>query len=180
MANGVILLPGQLGAGCTETAEKLAKKLGLEIVNSQRVIREIVAQDRLSFEDLERAALSGEIDLEDTVKSVVLDHISEGNVVIEGRVAFLVLDNPKVDVKVFLWAPTDFRAKRVSKRRGVSLEEARNAIEESDEDRKSLVYRLYKKDWLDADLYDIVVNTSKWTFDEITEIVEQVYKTRIK
>ncbi|RLE93913.1 MAG: hypothetical protein DRN04_05485 [Thermoprotei archaeon] len=176
----VIVLAGQLGAGCTETAEKLAKKLGVSVVNSQLVIREIVAQERISFDELERKARSGELDLEDVVKSVVLDHIAERNVVIEGRVAFLVLDNPNIDIKVFLWAPENFRAQRIAKRRNISIEEALKAVRYSDEERKNLVYRLYRKDWIDADLYDAVINTSKWTFDEVAHIVEEIYKTRVK
>jgi len=176
----VIVLAGQLGAGCTETAEKLAKKMRVTVVNSQLAIREIVAQERISFDDLERKARSGEIDLEDIVKSIVLDHITERNVVIEGRVAFLVLDNPNIDIKVFLWAPETFRAKRIAQRRNISIDEAIEAIRYSDEERKNLVYRLYRKDWIDADLYDAVINTSKWSFDEVAHIVEEIYKTRVK
>lgn len=127
-----------------------------------------------------RWAQSGEIDIEDVVKSVVEDHVNEGNVIVEGRVALLVLKNPNVDVKVFLWAPKNFRAKRIAKRRNVSVERALANIEESNEDRRQLVQRLYKKDWLDADLYDVVINTSKWTFDEVAEIIEMIYKARVK
>jgi len=180
LRKNVILVAGMLGAGCTETAEKLSKKLNMDYINSEKVFREIVAQERISFAELSLRARSGEIDIEDVVKSVVEDHVSEGSVIIEGRVALLVLGNPNVDVKIFLWAPKEFRARRIAERRKVSIEEALVNIEESDEERKQLVRRLYKRDWLDADLYDIVINTSKWTFDEVAEIIEITYKTRVR
>ncbi|HDI74787.1 MAG TPA: hypothetical protein ENF55_02410 [Thermoprotei archaeon] len=98
-------------------------------------MREIVAQERISFDVLERKARLGEIDLENVIKSLPLDYIAERNVVIEGRVAFLVLDTPNVDIKVFLWAPVQFRAERIAKRRNISIEEALKALRNSDEER---------------------------------------------
>lgn len=180
MGKKVILLAGMLGAGCTRTAEILSNKLNMNFINSEKVFREIVAQERISFADLSLMARSGEIDIEDVVKSVVEDHINEGNVIVEGRVALLVLNNPHVDLKVFLWAPKDFRVKRVAERRKIDEKEALEAIEESDEERSQLVSRLYKRDWLDADLYDIVINSSKWSFEEIADIIVAAYKAKIE
>jgi len=130
----VVLLASMLGAGCAETANKLSGLLGMEVVNSERVFREIVAQERISFAELSMRARFGEVDIEDLVKSVVEDHISEGGVIVESRVALLVLK---------------------------SLDKALEAVDESDEERASPVRRLYKRDWLDAGLCDLVVNTSK-------------------
>lgn len=131
MGRRVVLLASMLGAGCAETANKLSGLLGMEVVNSERVFREIVAQERISFAELSMRARFG---VEDLVKSVVEDHISEGGVIVESRVALLVLK---------------------------SLDKALEAVDESDEERASPVRRLYKRDWLDAGLCDLVVNTSK-------------------
>jgi len=54
----VVLLAGMLGAGCTETANKLSGLLGMEVVNSERVFREIVTQERISFAELSMRARS--------------------------------------------------------------------------------------------------------------------------
>jgi len=57
LKKGVILLAGMLGAGYTETAEKLSKRLDIEYVNSERVFREIVAQERISFAELSMSSI---------------------------------------------------------------------------------------------------------------------------
>jgi len=36
---------------------------------------------------------------------------------------------------VFLWAPVQFRAERIAKRRNISIEEALKALRNSDEER---------------------------------------------
>lgn len=172
------MIPGLLGAGCTSVAFELAKRVGLEVVNSERIIREVVSEKRLSYPDLALMARDGEIDLEDLVKSVALDYIDEGNVIIEGRTAFTVLDHPAL-LKVFLFADKKVRVERVASRRGISLQEASAEVERSDEDRSRLVERLFKKHITDPSLYDIVIDTSNLTFNEVAALIENMFKWRL-
>ncbi|RLF04943.1 MAG: hypothetical protein DRJ64_06205 [Thermoprotei archaeon] len=173
----VIILPGMLGAGCTHVAELLSQKFEWRYVNSERIIRRIVSESGLSFREFQVEVHSGEIDLDKIIRNVLLDEIREGKVIVEGRIAFLILDLD-VGVKFFLWSSKSDRARIVSKRRNIPLEKALEQIEESDEDRKSLVWRLYKKDWLDLDLYDMIINTSKWSYEGAAEIIIKAHSYR--
>jgi len=171
----VVLVAGLLGAGCTSVAQELSKALGWRVVNSELIIREIASEKRLSFSALSALARDGEIDLEDVIRSVALDYVNEGNVIIEGRTAFMVLDRP-VLLKVFLYADEGVRAERVAQRRRVSLEEAREEVRRSDEDRERLVRRLHRKSMMDPSLYDLMINTTGLTFKEVASLIEAAIK----
>ena len=173
----IILIPGMLGAGCTKVAEILGKKLNLECINTEKIVKRIVTEGRLSYTELEAMTLSGEINLEEVIQSIVLDYLSEGNVIVEGRSAFLVLDRD-VDLKIFLFADTEFRVNRIAERRGIALDEAREAVRESDEDRSGLVKRLYRKSWLDPTLYDMLINTANLKFEAVAEIIRTALENK--
>ena len=110
--------------------------------------------------------------------SVVEDYVNEGKVIVEGRSGFFALSLP-VDLKVFLWAKKEDRVRMVAERRRLPMEEAEAEVEFSDAERKNLVRKLYRRDWLDADLYDLVLNTSKWSYEEAADIIMYVYNRRV-
>jgi len=171
----VILLPGMLGSGCTSVARLLADRLGLKIINSESIIREIVSERGASFLEMAAMVRDGEVDLEGIIRSIALDYINEGDVIVEGRTALTLLDKPAT-IKAFLYADKSYRAKRVAERREISLEEAEREVERSDEDRRRLVERLYNHDWLDPSLYDVVVNTSRIPVERGVEVIEAYCK----
>lgn len=175
----LLIIAGMLGAGCTHVARLLSKRLGIEFINTEKILRRIVAEGKLTYAQLAELASSGEVDIEKLLLSELLDYVHERNVIIEGRSGLMVLDR-EADIKTFLWAPLDYRAKRVSERRKVPYEEAIEHVKISDEERRNLVRRFYKRDWMDIDLYDLVINVSKWTLEEVADLILRAYETRIK
>lgn len=174
----VILLPGMLGAGCTSIAYELSRRLGLEVINSERIIREIVSEKRVSFQELASMISDGEINLEDVIRNVVLDYVREGGVVIEGRTAFMVLDR-QVTLKAFLYADVKVRAERVAKQLKINLEDAMREVERSDEDRNRLVEWFYKKQFTDLSLYDVMIDTSRASYSEVANFIESIVKMKV-
>lgn len=179
MEKQTILVAGMLGAGCTSVAFELAKLTGFEVINSERIIREIVSEKRVSFAVLIEMARDGEIDLEDLVRSVAIDYAREGNVIIEGRTALMVLDRP-VLLKVFLYADRKVRAERVAKRMEISMEDAIREVERGDEDRNRLVERLYRKPFTDPSLYDLMINTTGLTYDSVARLLHEIIKWKME
>ena len=174
-----IIIAGMLGAGCTHVAEILSRKLGISYINSEKILREIVVEKGISYAQFAQLVSSGEVDIEKLVRSELLDYVNERNIIIEGRSGLIVLDR-EADIKVFLWAPEDYRASLVAKRRKISLDEALEQVQISDEERRNLVRRLHKRDWLDLNLYDLVINTGKWSYEEVAEIILNAYRMRLK
>lgn len=175
-----IALAGQLGAGCTEVAEFISKKTGAKMFNSEILMRRLVAELRANFRNLQEYVASGEVNIDKLLDSLVLDVVNtERDVVVEGRSAFFLLKRGDV-FKVLLIADDAFRAERISKRRGIDLEEAKNNIKHSDEERRNLVKRFYNVEWLDPKLYDIVINTSYKNMEMIANLVIKVYEELFK
>ena len=164
-----IALCGFLGSGCTEIAEILAAKFGLEPVNTSRIIASVK-----NFDSLSR---SGEIFFDKIIKQKLDEMLEkEDGVIVEGRSAFFLLDRKDV-VKIFLNASFEDRVKHVAERRGISIEEAREDVERSDEDRRDLLRRFLKKDTVEAGLFDFAINTSSKTYSKIADILYEVIKS---
>ena len=175
-----IALAGQLGAGCTEVASLISEKTGVKVFNSETLIRKLIVDLGTSFRNLQEYVASGEVNMDKILDSLVLDIINaEEDVVIEGRSAFFLLKRKDV-FKVLLVADDGFRAERVSNRRGITLEEAKEDIKHSDEERRNLVKRFHNVDWLDPKLYDLVINTSFRDMEDIANLVLKAYEELFK
>jgi len=90
--------------------------------------------------------------------------------IVEGRSGFMLLDKEEA-FKVLLISPKDKRAEHISNRRGITIEEAEEELQVSDTERKHMVERLFKKDWLDPHNYDLVINTGKGEYEEIADFI---------
>lgn len=175
-----IALAGQLGAGCTEVARLISKKTGVKVFNSETLIRRLIAESGTSFRNFQEYVASGEVNIDKLLDSLIADIVNtEKNVVIEGRSAFFLLNRNDI-FKVLLVADDDFRAKRVSSRRGIGLEEAKGNIKHSDEERRNLVKRFYDVEWLDPKLYDMVINTSFKDMETVANLVIKAYEELFK
>jgi len=141
-----IALCGYLGSGCTEVAEILAGKLGLEVINTSRILTMI-----RDFESLSR---SGEVDLDLLIKNKLDEILQRDNVIVEGRSAFFLLDRKDV-IKIFLNASLEERVRHVASRRGIPLDEARDDVERSDRDRNGILQRFFKKDRIDPSDFEL-------------------------
>ncbi|MEM2904518.1 MAG: cytidylate kinase family protein [Candidatus Bathyarchaeia archaeon] len=153
-----IALCGPLGAGCSEVAELLSAKFNLRIENTSSLLTSFISRLKEPFIDLESFTRSGEMDVDQLIRHRI-GQVLDDNVIVEGRSGFMLLDRKDV-IRVLLVSPREHRAKHVAERRGISTEEGFEDVQRSDEERRNMVERLFKKDWLDATNYDLVVNTS--------------------
>ncbi len=175
-----IALAGQLGAGCTEIAEIIARRVGIKMYNSETLVRRFLAESAIKFSNFERHVSSGEVRLDRIFEGLALDIVNlEDKVVVEGRSAFFLLKRADV-FKVLLVADDKFRASRIAERRKIPLEEAEEEIRHSDEERGNLVKRFYGLNWLDPRNYHIVVNTSFKKMEDVAETILASYKLLFK
>jgi cytidylate kinase len=92
------------------------------------------------------------------------------NILIEGRLSgFLV----EADLKVWLKAPLEVRAQRIAKRECKSVEKAMQETSVREECERERYLKHYDIDINDLSVYDIVLDSSKWNAQEISEIVEK-------
>ena len=83
-----------------------------------------------------------------------------GSCVIVGRAADYVLRGHEDLVRVFIYAPEDFRVRRIMEMYGDSEADARRNIKRSDEARAHYYERISGQKWGDRHGYDLFVNSS--------------------
>ncbi len=92
----------------------------------------------------------------------------EGRAVIVGRGADFAI---KESFKVRIVAPIEVRIKRVAKLEGVSERKALQSIRRVDSERRNFVRSMFGEDPDDPELYHMVLNTGKLSFDEAASLI---------
>ena len=106
----------------------------------------------LSTDVIQRAVVAQE--------KVIKRIAEEGSCVIVGRAADYVLRGNEDLVRVFIYAPTEYRIGRIMEVYGDSYENARKHVRRSDEARASYYKKISGLNWGDRHNYDLVVNSS--------------------
>jgi cytidylate kinase len=111
----------------------------------------------------------------DALRRFIADAIeavaAEGNVVIGSHGASFAL-GPRGDLlRVFVTAPSEARARRVARQRGIDVTEAERQIRAADKSRAVYLRRFYDIDHERPTQYDLVVNTEGLSPDEAAGIV---------
>lgn len=177
MSAEAILICAQLGSGSTEIAGIVGKKLGLEVYNTDRLLKRLAVNSNITFSSLAERAVSGEVDVDDLLFNYALDVLKKGRVIFEGKSSFLVFLAP-VTLRVFLTAPDYVRAKHIAEVRGISYERALEEVRLSDRDREIFAQKMSKVDWLDLSLYDMVINTASLGYEYAADLIINAYNLR--
>jgi cytidylate kinase len=187
----VFCLSRDYGAGGEEIGHKLAEKLGVgyydaEILNklvqrtgadpeAMRVIDEGVAKAR----DLWLYSLVTGQDLSrDTYKrhlvNVIMSLGRMGGVIV-GRGAHIVLSKTSA-VRVRITGSLDLCAKRVAAKEGLSLEAARQKVQQVNHDRGVYVWDTYQSRLNDPTGFDLTINTDRIGDQDL--VVDMLLKAR--
>lgn len=175
-----LLICGQLGTGCTEIADIIASRMNMTFFNTEKLLHRLAADLDLSFSGIAGKATSGEVEIDESLSGIITGYMHDRHmkrVIIEGRTAFMAFLEPAT-VRVLLTAPIYVRAHHISQMRGVNFDKAQEAVISSDDDRSQLVKRLWKLDWLDPSLYDLIINTGAWSYEQVATMIEEALKSR--
>ncbi|VVB73193.1 Cytidylate kinase [uncultured archaeon] len=81
-------------------------------------------------------------------------------------------------IRVWLEASSKARAERISKRDGMSKAKALKHVNERDMHNRGRYMALYGVDIYDHSNFDIIINTEKYSVDQIADIVVAAYRSR--
>jgi len=171
MENKAITISGPPGSGTTTLAKILERKTGLKHVYTGDIFRRLAREYGMSLDEFGKyCEKHSEIDkqLDEEQKKI----LEKGNIILEGRLAGWIAYKNKIPAfKVFLDADLDTRVRRVIKREGGNFEQRKKEIleRESSEERRYRNY--YGFDPKDKSFYDIVIDTSDKTPEEIANMV---------
>ena len=104
-------------------------------------------------------------------RSILHEVAASGNAVIVGRGAGVELRGVRDLLRVFLWAPEDARIRTIVERLGIDESTALRLIHETDANRAAYLHQVYKANWRDPYLYDLVINTGRTGYASAAEAI---------
>ncbi|MDR0909486.1 MAG: AAA family ATPase [Spirochaetaceae bacterium] len=162
-----IAISGKSGCGNTTISKLVAEKLGLQFINF--TFRNLAVEKDLSLADIiEKAKTDDWWDREVDTRQVALAR-EAGGCVMGSRLAIWML--PEADLKVYLKATEETRAKRVQKREGGNLSEIAAFTKMRDREDHQRYLSLYGIDNDDYSPAGLVIDTDDKTPEEITALI---------
>ena len=167
MWNKKIAISGKSGCGNTTVSRLLADKLELDFINF--TFRSLAEERGLDLKEvLSLAAKDEKWDREVDTRQVELARKSSG-CVLGSRLAIWMLE--EADLKVFLTATEETRARRIQEREGGDLKTIAEFTAERDKQDRTRYLRIYGIDNDDYSFADLVIDTDFLNPNEIMEII---------
>ncbi len=169
-----IAISGKSGCGNTTVSSKVAQALGFEMINfTFRNLSEEKGIDFWKFCKL--AEQTDEYDLEVDRRQVEMA-LARENCVLGSRLAIWMLK--QADLKVYLTATTQERARRITEREGGSYEKRLEQTKMRDANDSARYLRLYGIDNSDTSFADLVIDTTELQSDEVAKIIIEEARKR--
>jgi cytidylate kinase len=162
-----IAISGKSGCGNTTVSRIVADRLGLRFINF--TFRSLAAEHGITLaEVLKRAKTDDYWDRAVDERQVAMAR-QDGGCVLGSRLAIWML--PEADLKVYLRASADTRARRILKREGGDLEAIMAFTAERDRQDSSRYLTLYGIDNDDYSKADLVIDTDDIGPEDIAETI---------
>ena len=200
MENRVITIARSYGSGGRKMGRLLAKELGYEYYD--REILRIASDESGISEELFRQAdekqriplfrNTGEVippDSDDFISNenlfryqakIIRELAATRNCVIVGRCANFILRGRDNVLNVFVTAPVVDCVRRVMETDGLNLEEAEKKIKKIDKRRADYFKYFTGRQWQDAALYDLCLNTGHMSEQKCVDIVRAYMDARFE
>lgn len=171
-----IAINGSLGSGKSTVAKLLAERLGYEYMSTGKIFRDLAKErnmDVLAFSKLAEKDRSIDDQIDGELKAL---NDEKRNIVIDSRMAPIFVPEA---VKIRLIVSDEEGARRIfkDKARGEvecfqSEEDAQEGFRIRANSERERYYKLYGVDLEDHSLYDLVIDTSALSVDEVIVAIE--------
>lgn len=195
----IITLSREFGSGGHEIGQRIAQSLGIPFYDEE-IIKQAAAESGLSekvvsekeqhianrflyemAQDYE-APIEKRMSLDDALfvaQSRVIRRLAQkGSCLIVGRCADTVLSDYPNNIDLFFCADEKDKVERVQ-RYGIKAEDAASEIEKVNRARANHYHVFTGKTWGDSRNYDFSCNTSRFTTEEICQIVGNLYRSHL-
>ena len=203
MENRVITIARSYGSGGRKMGRLLAKELGYEYYDreilriasdesgiSEELFRQADEKQRIPLFRIAREVYTGEVippDSDDFISNenlfryqakIIRELAATRNCVIVGRCANFILRGRDNVLNVFVTAPVVDCVRRVMETDGLNLEEAEKKIKKIDKRRADYFKYFTGRQWQDAALYDLCLNTGHMSEQKCVDIVRAYMDAR--
>lgn len=177
----LITISGPPASGTSTLSGNIAESLNFEVVNGGDIFRRVASDKEVTLAELNKLSEDDDSidkEIDQRLESIIEDHLSgerepEGDgLVVESRLAGWHA-NSRADLSIYLDAPAEIRAQRISDR-DETVEELKGR-EESEAKRYMNHYGI---DVHDLSIYDVVIDTHDVSVPVMTERVIAKLKER--
>lgn len=184
----IITIGREFGSGGHEIGEKLAKKLGIDLID-RNFLKDIAAIKNLNAEELEkydekpirwlfkRTVRNHSSSVEENIAQLQFNYLKDlahqgKSFLVIGRCAESVLQACPNMIPIFILGDVDAKVERVTSVFNISEKEALNKMKRHDKSRKKYHNdHCGGKKWGDSRNYEICVNSSKLGVDKTVELL---------
>ena len=171
----LLTVSGPPGAGKSTTVTALAEAFGLKHVSGGDIFRELADERGLTAVEFNRLAEEDDQidrDLDRRLRTIALER---DDLLLESRLAGW-LAGDAADFRLWLDAPIEVRAARIAEREDKSAETALTETREREESEALRYREYYGIDIADLSIYDIALNTARWSESEVPNVLTAALK----
>ena len=181
--NLIISISREHGTNGKEVGRLVAKKLNIAFYDKEEIkefaIKNNMVNNNYNDTEIYDNFLSLDVSSESIIsQSKTIKRIAnEKDAVIIGRCADYILKDNTNLIKIFIYAPIDYRIKNVMKNYGDNVKEAKKHILNSDESRSNYYSAIANKTWGQKDNYDLCID-ARIGNDNVVKIICDYVKNR--
>jgi cytidylate kinase len=164
-----VTVSGPPGSGTTSLSKKLSETFSFKFISAGEVFRSLAKERGMDLIEFGKLCESDpEVDrLIDERQKEIGER--EDDIIIEGRLAGHMVDN--ADIKIWVAASPQCRARRISGREESDIESAKEETIQRELSEAARYKMYYDIDITDLSIYDLVINSEKWGVDELSGFV---------
>ncbi|CAD6493147.1 MAG: Cytidylate kinase [Candidatus Argoarchaeum ethanivorans] len=166
-----ITIGGLPGSGTSTLAGKLAGKFNLIVISAGDTFRKLAAEHNMSLKEFGHLAEKDQdIDKQlDKQQQKIAQH--RNNVILEGRLAGHFIED--ATTRIWLKAPIEVRAARIAHREAETVTQTIAEIRTREECEASRYKNYYQLNINDLAIYDIILDTARYTKEQTTRIISE-------
>ncbi len=161
-----------------EILEDAAKKLD---VREQEIAHIFGANEKSFLGDLivsfSKKKYASDSHIKKTINSVVRKYAEQGNCIIVGRAGCVIANDIPMSIHVRIIAPFDYRVDAVQKMHNLDPDDAYDLAIEIDR-KRDLFMKFFKGNKADSEVFDLVLNRSKLSDNEIINLIVKFAELR--
>ena len=163
--NLIISISREHGTNGKKIGKILAKKLGIAFYDKEEIKNFALENNMINTDYSDKEMYDNFLSLDVSKESiinqanVIREIANKGDAVIVGRSADYILQNNKNLVKIFIYAPMDYKVQNIMKNYGDDEKKAKSHILRSDKSRANYYSAIANNTWGNKDNYDLCINS---------------------